>query len=96
LIAAENPRPCQVNFGNSKARHAFPVTLRSKENAVDHKDTLTTPVDYRLNTKPYATDPRESQHRAQDQHAEDSIFVFDIEDMALLGHPDDGGKRPHQ
>jgi hypothetical protein len=63
---------------------------------VDHKNTSTTPVDHPLNRKPSATDPRESHHRAQDQHAEDSVFVFDIEDMALVGHSDDWGKRPHQ
>jgi hypothetical protein len=63
---------------------------------VDHKNISTTPVDYSLNRKPNAPDPRESQHQAEDQHAEHSVFVFDIEDMALVGHPDEERKQPHQ
>jgi hypothetical protein len=55
----------------------------------------TTPVDYPPNRKPDAPDPLESQHRAEDQYAEHSVFVFDIEDMALVGHPDEGRKQPH-
>jgi hypothetical protein len=63
---------------------------------VDRMNISTTPVDYPPNTKPNAPDPRESQHQAEDQHAEPSVFVFDIEDMALVGHPDEERKQPRQ
>jgi hypothetical protein len=63
---------------------------------VDHRNISTTPVDYPRDRKPYAPDPRESQHKAEDQHAEHCVFVFDIEDMVLVGRPDDGRKWPHQ
>jgi hypothetical protein len=63
---------------------------------VDRKNIFTTPVDHPLNAKPYAPGPRESQRQAEDQDAEDSVFVFDIEDTALVGYPDDGRKRAHE
>jgi hypothetical protein len=62
---------------------------------VDHTNKSTTPVDYPLSTKPRAPGPRESQHQGEDEYAEHSVFVFDIEDMALVGHPDEGRKQPH-
>ena len=56
----------------------------------------TTPEERRLMTRLYGADPREDGRQPEDQGAEDSAFVFDIEDMALVGRPDDGRRWPHQ
>jgi hypothetical protein len=82
---------------NLAARHAFTATVRRMEIAVDDTTTMTTtPEERRLIRRLYGPDPREDGRQPEDQRSEDSSFVFDIEDMALVGRPDDGRHWPHQ
>jgi hypothetical protein len=83
---------------NPPARHAFTPTFRRKEIAVADTNTITTtPEEHRLRTRLRGgADARENGRQPQERRAEDSAFVFDVEDMALVGRPDDRRRWPHQ
>lgn len=52
----------------------------------DRNTIATTPEERRLIGRLYGPDPREEGRQPEDQRS-DSAFVFDIEDMALVGRP---------